>query len=70
MRKKANRTECIDYGHCDVLKWKLFDDITADSEENADVSEWKRNGLCQHCGGKFKGLFSKTCANCGKPKDY
>ena len=26
--------------------------------------------LCQYCGGKFKGLFSKTCSSCGMPKDY
>ena len=27
-------------------------------------------GLCQHCGGTFKGLFIKKCANCGEAKDY
>ena len=27
-------------------------------------------GLCAHCGGAFKGLFSKKCADCGKAKDY
>ena len=32
--------------------------------------DWKNNGLCQYCGGKFKGLFTKTCSNCGKKKDY
>ena len=26
--------------------------------------------VCQHCGGKFKGLFTKTCSSCGKKKDY
>ena len=31
---------------------------------------WRRSGLCQHCGGKFKGLFTKTCSNCGRKKDY
>lgn len=30
----------------------------------------KSNGLCQHCGGQFKGLFKKVCSQCGKPKDY
>lgn len=30
----------------------------------------KNNGLCQHCGGKFKGLFKQVCSKCGKPKDY
>jgi len=32
--------------------------------------ERRKAGLCQHCGGEFKGLFSKKCASCGKPKDY
>lgn len=27
-------------------------------------------GVCQHCGGGFKGLFSRTCTSCGKKKDY
>ena len=33
-------------------------------------SQYRSQGLCQHCGGKFKGLFGKKCAKCGKPKDY
>ena len=31
---------------------------------------WRSNGVCQYCGGTFKGLFSKKCSVCGKPKDY
>lgn len=31
---------------------------------------FKLNDLCQHCGGTFKGIFSKVCSKCGKPKDY
>ena len=27
-------------------------------------------GVCQHCGSEFKGLFTKKCVRCGKPKDY
>lgn len=30
----------------------------------------KERNLCQHCGGNFKGLFSKICSKCGKAKDY
>ena len=33
-------------------------------------AELREKGLCQHCGGKFKGVFTKKCANCGLPKDY
>ena len=31
---------------------------------------WRSTGKCQHCGGAFKGLFSKKCTSCGKEKDY
>ncbi|MBQ8967386.1 leucine-rich repeat domain-containing protein [Ruminococcus sp.] len=29
-----------------------------------------KQGLCRHCGGHFKGVFSKVCVNCGLKKDY
>ena len=32
--------------------------------------QYRSLGVCQHCGKKFKGLFSKTCSSCGRPKDY
>ena len=31
---------------------------------------YRQLGLCQHCGGELKGILSKTCADCGKKKDY
>ena len=31
---------------------------------------YRAQGVCQHCGNKFKGIFTKKCTNCGKPKDY
>lgn len=34
------------------------------------IGQRKRDGLCQHCGGKFKGLLLKQCSVCGKAKDY
>ena len=36
----------------------------------ATISKRRERGVCQHCGGEFKGLISKTCSQCGKPKDY
>lgn len=27
-------------------------------------------GVCQHCGGAFKGFFNPRCTSCGKEKDY
>lgn len=32
--------------------------------------QYRERGLCQHCGRSFKGLFTKKCTFCGKPKDY
>lgn len=32
--------------------------------------EYRAQGVCQHCGGYFKGLIKKVCTACGKPKDY
>lgn len=34
------------------------------------MAQRRNEGLCQHCGGTLKGLFSKKCVSCGKPKDY
>ena len=33
-------------------------------------NDYRSQKLCQHCGGKFKGLFKKVCSNCGRSKDY
>ncbi|MBR1482217.1 MAG: hypothetical protein IJ598_04505 [Ruminococcus sp.] len=67
--------ECIFYGrfifvkdyyenrlnHCAILK--LPKNI-----DNDDI--YIANNLCKHCGGTFKGVFSKTCTKCGRVKDY
>ena len=34
------------------------------------VEKYKRDGVCQYCGGKFRGLITKTCSQCGRQKDY
>ncbi len=40
-------------------------------ENYSDLTRQRRaDDLCQYCGGTFKGLFSKICTKCGKPKDY
>ena len=74
-----------DSGQCNVGKWRLFKSIETFEEEQKEEREKKREevrkqqaqkaqyrsqGLCQHCGGQLKGLLTKKCANCGKPKDY
>ena len=40
--------------------------ITAEKQS----ATYRSQKVCQHCGGKFKGLFSKKCSVCGKVKDY
>ena len=40
-----------------------------------EKQEWERlkrrsAGLCQHCGGTFKGLLNLKCSKCGMSKDY
>ena len=62
--KRDNNT----YAQCGVVPaLKLVVDKKAKEARLADL---KRGGWCVHCGGVFKGLFSKTCKNCGRKKDY
>lgn len=35
-----------------------------------DKEKYKKSNLCQYCGGRFNGLFSKKCSQCGRIKDY
>ena len=72
------------HGQCDVSQIKLFSSfeslgemqdelrlVCSNKVEAARIANARRaEGLCQHCGGEFKGLFSKKCVSCGKPKDY
>lgn len=37
---------------------------------NYKVQKYIEDGVCQHCGGRFKGMITKYCSNCGKQKDY
>ncbi|MBQ1258482.1 MAG: SEL1-like repeat protein, partial [Clostridia bacterium] len=41
-----------------------------EDEKARRMTEFRLDGVCQHCGGRFVGLFSKKCSVCGKPKDY
>ena len=34
------------------------------------ITERKNNKVCEYCGGKFKGLFTKTCSGCGREKKH
>lgn len=43
---------------------------TAKEKLQAEMATYRSKGLCQHCGGEFKGLFVTRCTNCNKLKDY
>ena len=69
------------YGQCNVHGKKLFDNIETfineceqNKEKNREIMKqktaWRDAGVCQYCGGIFKGLFTKKCTSCGKEKDY
>ena len=59
-----------------LLEQCLADKKRQHEEENQrrsqiyQMSDRRNKGLCQHCGGTFKGLLKKVCTQCGKPKDY
>ena len=64
-------------GECEVSDWKLFfsfENLQQEKQKAMSMEKEKASrraqGLCQYCGGQLKGLFSKKCVNCGKPKDY
>ena len=44
--------------------------VAAEEAWAKQQAQYRETGLCQHCGGTFKGIFSKKCSSCGKPKDY
>ena len=61
------------YHECDVYNWRLFKNLETIEEEREHAKkarQWRISGCCQHCGGELKGLFSKKCVVCGKPKNY
>ena len=84
--KKDGTILQVGYVNSDLEKWRLFNSVDTfeeellkakppvkklDSDEQREAAfERRRNNLCQHCGGDFKGLFSKKCEDCGQPKDY
>ncbi len=39
-------------------------------KEEAIKKERREKGVCQHCGGQFKGFLTRKCICCGKKKDY
>ena len=42
----------------------------AKQQAEQQKKRYRQMNVCQYCGGSFKGLFSKKCRVCGRPKDY
>lgn len=53
-----------------VKKIKDIKRLEYERKASKQKEERRKNNLCQHCGGKFEGIFTKKCKACGKPKDY
>lgn len=50
---------------------KRANDVRIAAEKHAEMrAQWRTSGRCQHCGGEFKGLFTKKCVQCHLEKDY
>lgn len=65
----------------DKETWKKLGNINTTTQDlknperqsmyvEGDSAAYRFKGLCQHCGGNFKGTLKKKCSSCGKPKDY
>ena len=44
--------------------------IVREAQAEQQKASYRAAKRCQHCGGEFKGFFSKVCGNCGRKKDY
>ncbi len=53
-----------------IMDRKLAQRRAEQERKKEEQARWRSLALCQHCGGEFKGLFTKVCSKCGKPKDY
>lgn len=62
---------CSDWDPQDGAGWYTTQKIIRPFQiDDSIISLRKKYGVCQHCGGRLKGMFSKTCIQCGQPKDY
>ena len=50
--------------------FKLVRLPTAITPLSLSQCHYRSMNVCQYCGKPFKGVFSKVCSKCGKPKDY
>ncbi len=60
-----------------VSLFSSYEELLEQEQESKEIEgrlrqriQYRNLSQCQHCGGKFKGIFKKVCRNCGKQKDY
>ena len=68
IRGYSNADEMI--AHCYEELEKRKKQAEAERAEAERRRVLRLSGVCQYCGGQFKGLFTQKCSVCGKPKDY
>ena len=68
-QRRKESQDRFEYMRCQREKDKRLREVEQRLLEERRAS-YRSRGVCQYCGGKFKGLFSKKCSACGTPKDY
>jgi hypothetical protein len=69
-RKEEERRKEIEKRRKEVEARRIEEARRVKQQYEERTATWRNAGVCQHCGGKFKGLFIEKCANCGRTKDY
>lgn len=72
---KAGEIHTYGYGRksgsvFDLNNLRIFENYDRLLAEKAQQKKWRDQGLCQHCGGAFKGIITKKCSVCQGKKDY
>lgn len=73
IRKDGTILACGDNSkdQCKIIMYKLFTDPEKEKAFYTSLYQSRTAArVCQHCGGKLKGLFKPECSFCGQEKDY
>lgn len=72
---RQQKIEIIRANHSKIVARQEEERLAEEKRKEEERKEMEKRirrsqGVCQYCGGAFKGLFSKKCSVCGRPKDY
>lgn len=72
---RQQKIEIISANHSKIVARQEEERLAEEKRKEEERKEMEKStrrsqGVCQYCGGAFKGLFSKKCSVCGRPKDY